>query len=292
MTTPQRETTLQIVERLAPRQILESNNVKNHYRMLCPVCNYESRGGRFTIFAIHQDQNQWKCFACGEGGGPKEMLGHLSGFAPIEYSAPNISGPSRRTREGELVFQGAQLDPFCAAKGLDPAWVATELGWRNGTWRHWDSQKRRYIKVPAVEIPYYTLDKAGNRVESQTRYRVGIDTGERMRSRGSQILYGLWNLPFIFQKGWVIIVEGETDFAALYSHNYPVIGVPGASFWRKEFAQLLEGVQIFLWAEPDQGGDTLTKKVIGTTKNVRIINAPPEAKDPNELAHLLGDRNE
>lgn len=282
--TSRRETTFDIVMRLAFRNHqVQVNNAKNHFRMICPVCNHTPADGRFTTFAIHQNQNQWYCFACDTGGGPEEMLNHLNGSAPIAFEVKASTKPSTRIPGEPIIFQGASVKALCAQKGLDEARCRDDLangglGWRDGRW----------YKTPCVEFPIYDEDG----IEVRTRYRVGIDEGDRMRSRRSQILYGLWAMDRIRELGWVIVVEGETDFATLYLRNYPVIAVPGANGWKKEYAKLFKGIDVWVWKEPDQGGITLSSKISATIKDLRIIEAPPEAKDPCELAQLLGDQFE
>jgi len=265
--TASRETTLQVILRLAPRDYRESRDPKNRFRMFCPVCNYVPRGGGYTSFSIHEDQNQWSCFACGNNGGRREMLGHLQGSQPLTVPPLPVSTPSSVNKFSRL--QGATVRALCYAKGLDEDWCRSTLGWRDGLW----------YKTPAVEMPYYI--ELG--VEGPIRYRVGIDAGDRFRARGKQALYGLWDLPRIRQMGWVILEEGETDFATLFYHQFPVIGVPGSAMWRREHAQLLQGLRVYLWREPDQGGDTLFSKVTSTVSDVLVINPPAGVKDPNEL---------
>ena len=92
------------------------------------------------------------------------------------------------------------------------------LGWENGRW----------YGTPAVIMPY----PDENNRSPLTRYRVGITGSERFRwqrfQEGQKMRpYGLWNLAQIRERGYVIIVEGETDCATLMYAGFPVLGTPG-----------------------------------------------------------------
>lgn len=165
------------------------------------------------------------------------------------------------------------------ARGLDLDFVQDFLGWADV-----------YYSTPAILIPY--RDKDNNHV--QTRYRVGLDVGERFRwEKGSKAMfYGLCMLERYWDRGldYIIMVEGETDFATLRSRGYPVLAVPGASTFQPAWATYLNGFKdIYLWAEPDTGGDTLLDKLFGCVPDFKVISAPNNTKDPTELARVSKD---
>lgn len=148
------------------------------------------------------------------------------------------------------------------------------LRWRNGAW----------YNAKAVEMPYFDE----NSEEVRVRYRVGL-TGDRFRAKGTQIPYGLWNLEFIRSRGYVILEEGETDFATLTYHNYPVIGIPGAATWKFDWRKYMEGIEVFAWREPGHSGDVFVETLAQSFPELKVIIAPEEAKDPCDLHKLLGD---
>ena len=47
---------------------------------------------------------------------------------------------------------------------------------------------------------------------------------------------------------------------------------------------------MYVWHEPDDGGDNLLHAVSQDLPDVRVIGAPPDAKDPSEL-YLLDSAN-
>lgn len=87
-------------------------------------------------------------------------------------------------------------------------------------------------------------------------------------------LYGLQKLDLIRKSGRVILVEGESDCWTLWLHDLPSLGLPGASTWREEHALLLQGLQVYLWHEPDGGGDELVRAVAKDLPDLRIMEPP------------------
>jgi hypothetical protein len=208
------------------------------------------------------------------------MREHLSGEQPLTVAKPQskpYTNPPGQKKHHEPL-QGCSLADLAAAKGLDPEWLASELGWRDG-WYYPNRNKWPTLKTPSVEMPYY--GESGREV--QVRYRVGLTGEDRFRANGKQVPYGLWNLPHIREQGWALIVEGETDFATCYYHGFPVVGLPGAAHWNIQISKLLEGLEIYVVREPDQGGTTLYERVRATNPNAFIINASADAKDPNAM---------
>ena len=283
------DTTLGIIMRLAPRDYRETRDRKNRYRMICPVCNYVPRGGGYTAFSVQDDRNRWYCFTCGNGGGPREMQGHLGGDSPLEVRPPPVL-PDMPRESREKRYQGATLEEL-GKKGLNISHLRERLKWRNTTGRKQDDQGIWY-EYPRVEIPYFLEDGS----KGPVRYRVGIDSETRLiwrpfRDGEKGVLYGLWNLARIRELGWVLLVEGETDFATLDEQGYPVLGVPGASMLRSTGApKILSGLQVYLWREPDRGGDTFFGHATKLLPDLYIIEAPEEAKDPCDLALVHGAR--
>jgi len=88
-----------------------------------------------------------------------------------------------------------------------------------------------------------------------------------------------------------ILVEGETDTATLASNGYDVLGLPGVDTFKPEWAKYLQGIKhLYVWQEPDKGGDTLLSILRPLFSNLRVIKAPEGIKDPTELVQLAGDK--
>jgi hypothetical protein len=136
---------------------------------------------------------------------------------------------------------------------------------------------------PLVRIPYYDADRNVVAI----RYRMALKGARfRWRSGDHVMLYGLERLAEIRAAGWVLLVEGESDCWTLWSIGIPALGIPGKSTWREAWASPLSGLEVFLWQEPDAAD--LADHVADDLPDVRVIVAPPGAKDPSE-AHVRGD---
>ncbi len=193
--------------------------------------------------------------------------------AQVLMDAPEV--PEKKAREP---MQGCTLEQLCAAKALDLEFCRDTLGW----------EKAQYYTVWAVKMPY--PGEPGSNT-AMTRYRVGLDKGDKFRwKKGDRaIMYGLWNLEWIRQQGWVVIVEGETDYATLAYYGIPVLALPGAGTYKREYDKYLEGLEVIIWQEPDTAGQNLSAMVAAGLPDAKVIQAPPGAKDPNELMQQAGD---
>ena len=130
------------------------------------------------------------------------------------------------------------------------------------------------------------MDVDGNTVG--VRYCLSLDAdGPRfIWRRGDHVsLYGLNKLAAIHERGWVLLVEGESDTWTGWHHNVPVMGLPGKTTWRPEWAEYLAGLNVYLWVEPET--DDLIARVGADIPELMIIRVPEGVKDISE-AHLQG----
>ncbi len=134
-----------------------------------------------------------------------------------------------------------------------------------------------------VRIPY--MNQAREVVA--LRYRLSLDGAQRFAWRKGDrvLLYGLWLLEEIRRAGWCLLEEGESDFWTCGLHGIPALGLPGKGTWRREWGELLRGIQVFLWQESD--APELPDKVIKDIPGLMVIPAPDGLKDINQ-AHLNG----
>ena len=93
-----------------------------------------------------------------------------------------------------------------------------------------------------VRIPYFGIDGR----ESAVRYRRSLAGPKRERFRwrkGSKpTLYGLERLADARAHGSIVVVEGESDCHTLWHHEYPAVGVPGASTFKSEWLTHLDDI--------------------------------------------------
>ncbi len=143
----------------------------------------------------------------------------------------------------------------------------------------------------AVRIPY--LDEQGR--EAAVRFRVELEkTAEsdgrfRWRKKDKPIPYGLDRLAVAREKGYLVLVEGESDAHTLWLHGIPALGLPGASAWQEDWAEYLEGIAlIFVVIEPDHGGEATRSWIArsGLRNRIRLVSLGV-SKDPSAL-YLAG----
>lgn len=111
---------------------------------------------------------------------------------------------------------------------------------------------------------------------------------------GDLIPYGLDQLEYAQDRGYLILVEGESDCWTLWLHRFPALGIPGADMLKILASDHLDGIEtVYFWREPDKGGDTFARKIRARLKEIRFKGEVREVridgfKDPNDLHKKLG----
>lgn len=118
------------------------------------------------------------------------------------------------------------------------------------------------------------------------RTRISMD-GDRFRWRtGDKVqLYGLNRLEENKKAGCVFIVEGESDCWTGWYHRLPMLGVPGKSCWRPEWARFISDLDVYIWQEP--GAEKFSSSIARDLPHAKVIAAPEGIKDLSE-AHIQG----
>lgn len=195
----------------------------------------------------------WGCFACGFQ-------------EPITTLAPELG----------VLLEGAAgytLEEYADSKGLPVSKL-----------REWGLTSSDYNGRPAVRIPYF--DEHGNELRARYRSR----TGKWWEGRNRPIyLYGRDRLVDAQLGDPVLVVEGESDCHALWAAGVLAVGVPGATSWRPEWSQHLDGLSVHVWEEPDQGGAQMVERLVASFPDARIIQ-PNGVKDACELYQREGER--
>jgi hypothetical protein len=248
--------------------------------------------GSFTAHCpAHEDQHP--SLSIGEGDEGRVLLKCFSGcsFKDIVaamgleekdlFTQTNGSGgggasfPPRKDKYVNTGTEGATLAEYAEAKGL-PREFLKSLG---------VSEIPNYSGQPAVRFPYFSADGE----EVCIRFRVSLDGTPSVKTRRNDkhALYGLWKLEEARERGYVIVVEGESDTQTLWYHAEPTVGVPGATSWRSEWSEHLDGIEkIYVIVEPDQGGQRLWESMAGSPIRERLYRVTlGEFKDASEL-HL------
>lgn len=238
-----------------------------------PDSKWPDQGGEYwSLCPFHDDQHHgsfsvsergFKCFSCGKSGGLPDLAEHL-GVAVLHESGGGYGPPC-----------GLTVEEYAKTKRL-PVDLLKGLGF---TTIHTHGRT-------VVRIPY--LGTGGEERSVRLRLAMAGEGRFRWRSGDKPMLYGLWRLQDFRTEGYVILVEGESDTHTLWHHNIPALGVPGASTWKAGWAEALDGLTVYVWQEPDQGGETLVRSVGKSLPQARLLAAPPGRKDPSEC-HILGD---
>lgn len=139
----------------------------------------------------------------------------------------------------------------------------------------------------ALRIPY--LDESGE--EAAIRFRLRLESEDKdaprfkWRSGCKAVLYGLQRLANAKALRAVVLVEGESDTQTLLYHGIPSLGVPGATSWKREWAETLDGIEtIFAIREPGKAGSEFIRRVAesGLADRLRVVDLG-DAKDPSGL---------
>jgi hypothetical protein len=277
------------LERILPR--LE--NVKKNgvgYTARCP--GHDDRRNSLSIRAGDDRRVLLHCFT---GCEPERIVAAV-GLTMADLFVSNYGRRARRVRrrvktqgqrgEGEPIpsdhtappqHAGLTVAEYAAAKKLDPDRL-----------RAFGLADVSYMSRPAVRMAY--RDEAGNEVAVRFRLRLdkGADGDDRFRwkSGAKPCLYGRDRLALAHERGYIVLVEGESDCHTLWSHGEPTLGVPGAANWNEaRDAPALESIPIvYAVIEGDTGGSALLRALAASAlcERVRLIELG-ELKDPSGL---------
>ena len=154
-----------------------------------------------------------------------------------------------------------------------------------------------YLGSPAVRIPY----RGAGGVDAATRYSLrlarveGGDDRFRWKAGDKPCLYGLDRLDLARERGYVVLVEGESDCHTLWCQGEPALGLPGAATWREERdAPHLAGIPVvYVVVEPDRGGEAVRRWLATSAIRDRAKLVDLGAfKDPSALYLDAPDRFE
>lgn len=240
----------------------------------CPLAEAHSNGDKSPSLSIFRDGNRTaaKCHGCGLAGSPVTVAAQVWGVELPEAArrladeiglyVPDPKGDRRSP-------PGLTLEQFASEKRLDLDFLR-ELGLRT-----------RSDGRAAVEIPYRDAD--GEELRVRLRWALSAGDGSTWAPGEGLHLYGLDRLAEAPKGKSVIVVEGETDCLACWTHGAVAVGCPGATAWRPEWARHLEGRRVYIWREPDDAGTRFARSVASDIPDARVIPAPDGLKDLHDL---------
>jgi hypothetical protein len=261
---------------------LETVRQHNDYYMAsCPDPDHgQLRGDRNRSLSISEGDDGRVLLSCKAGCESRDILTVIGLewkdlFEQHNGSSRGGGGPNP-SEDREYVNTenaGCTLATYAKAKRL-PVKFLESLG---------VGEVPNYNGHPAVRFPY--LSVAGE--EGCVRFRVSLDGNPKIKTRrGDKLtLYGLWRLEEAHECGYVIAVEGESDTHTLWHHAFPVVGIPGASSWRSEWSEDLDGIEkVYVPVEPDQGGEQLWERMTASPIRERLYRVTLDGfKDASEL---------
>lgn len=239
---------------------------------LCPFHNEKN-----PSFGIKIKTGQYKCLSCGANGNAWTFLQEFKGMTKEQAT--------------KVIMEFAGIKPEAKARSKKPAFTVEEYAAakRLETARLYEYGLKNAAKGMAV--PY--MDEKGNLVA--TRYRHSLKGAVRFSwMKGSRVHpYGLWRLRMAQEKGFVVLVEGESDCHTLWQYDIPALGAPGADTFQSAWAAYLKGLDVYLFKEPDQGGETFLKKIcvglLDSHFTGKVCSLLLQGyKDPSDL-HMAGE---
>jgi hypothetical protein len=213
--------------------LLKRRGTKKSGTKIAFLCPRHADGSASAWMGDHA----WGCSACGFS----EPLGTLGEALGVEL--PAATGGN-----------GLTLTEYAERKGLALAMLA-KAGVTEEVGKFGDA---------IIAMPYRRAD--GTTIRTKYRTRKGTFWG---RDGEGTPLYGQDVLAA--SSGPVLIVEGESDCHAGWQRGVTVVGLPGASHWKPEYASLLTGREVIVWQEPDEGGATMVAAISSSLPKARIL---------------------
>lgn len=240
-------------------------------QVLCPFHNDTK-----ASMTINKKTGMYHCFACGAQGNAIKFLEEKEGLDSKEAYKKllNIAGiDTEKPKDNKYTIQHYSKEKKFSLEFLKSLGITTG---RNES---------------CINIPYY--DEIGKTIATRQRYPKHSERRFTWTKGSKTNLYGLWKLEGIKAQGYCVIVEGESDTQTMWGYNYPALGIPGASTFKKEWVPKLEGIEkLYVHIEQDTGGETVLKKITQALADGKYhgeayyFSLPKDKyKDPSDL-HL------
>ncbi len=234
------------------RQTIALKSVGKELRGLCPFHDDHQ-----PSLAVNPEKQRWFCHPCGTSGDVFKfvMLRDDVTFPVAVSTLAANAGIQIVTRRTLPRHEGITVSQLARAKNLEVD-VLQALGIMDGVWKG----------SPAVFFPYFVTGQDEKPVAIHVRRTLAktADVSRFEWRKGDEPLpYGLWLLPTsnAKERGFVLLVEGETDVVTLIQQNIPAIGVPG-NHWKESWSRFLDDVdRIVVVVERDDGGRRLVESL-------------------------------
>jgi hypothetical protein len=262
------------------------SGVEHFFRCASP--SRHTHGDQNPSARLNPQKGTYYCDICGEGGdiftlyGAVHAIDQRRGFRQIVkglsalFEIVSANGNQGRTMSDEIT-----VADLAVAKKFPLEWLK-EIGVV-------DSPDGR-----GVRIGYFHQDgKQARRLRLRTAIRAKDGSSWTGPREIGLIPYGLWRLKDAAKRRMIVIVEGESDCWALWFHEFPALGLPGATVVNVLKAEHLSEIDtLFIVQEPGAAGAEFPKRVadrarkLGFTGNIRVIPMT-DTKDPCDF-HVAG----
>lgn len=266
------------------------------------MCKCPAHDDRTPSLSIREEKPGGRIFVkCFAGCSDTDILERL-GMTVKDLFPENGTEPQLSVRSGLKVEDLAAAKhmpvPFLKSLGVDTTWVRKSPGKKGQTVvqalvdpEAWESMEFK-SQWREVIIPYRHRD--GSHARARRRMKVSGTPKHcwaGTKSDGEIIAYGLDQLEKAREAGYIILVEGETDCWALWLHEFPALGVPGASVVNTLKRECFDGIdRVYLVQEPDAGGETFYDAVRSKLSSwktwhgdLHVIRQPGGEKDVCDL---------
>ena len=229
-------------------------------------CHAEDRGGNFTSFYAELNNMDTK-------NAYKEILKQYGAYQDADDKSKNAESGLASYSASQYAFEKHLPEEFLK----EQCCLQTKK----------DKQGTSYLY-----IPYFSE----NNQEVTSRKRYGAKQFRWQYGAGKNIcMYGVWQIEQIKNAGYVVLVEGESDSQSMWYMGISTLGIPGASMMRKEWADTLQDLKVYIHVEPDKGGETFLNKVTSALKEGNFIGQVYKwscknlgCKDPSDVYIKFG----
>lgn len=241
---------------------------------LCPF-----HGDSNPSFTINLLTGQFECKACGEKGNYTTFYAKLHGMDTKEAYKEILEkyGVADNDWKPDAPKKYTVAE-YAFMKRLPEKWLRETCYLTEGK----DRDGTGYVKIPYFDTEKKEATYRKRYLPKAFKWKYG--------SSGKIGMYGEWRLDDIRNMGYVVIVEGESDTQTMWYLKVPALGCPGASFFKAEFIDKLEGMKLYIHVEPDQGGQTFLKNITTKLKDFNFLGEVYSfsckqfgVKDPSEL---------
>ena len=245
-------------------------------------------------------KNTCRCFACGAGGGPIDLVMRLLGkdfkeacrWLADEHNIILDEWKPAPADEVQKPFDASHYERF-----FERPWLNEEARKFLFEERHLNERVVRWCRlsswkdkrgVPWLQIPYYDLDF--KLIGIQNRNLVKGATPRFRFPQGSQC--GIYNLPvlnLLCPGEELFITEGCSDCWAMLSAGHKAIAIPSATLLRRGDAQRLAdlsstlGLTFHMYPDSDAPGERLFLQLREVLPSLVHHQLPPDCKDYSEF---------